>query len=188
MRGRIRMIFKLSRIRTCYPFRAALTFVILSVGMLSGRTVQGARIHGHRLHASSVRTEDSLGPAWTRFLDGGPTLWSHVRPPRFPSGLVLTYQNGRIVDTPLVDYLSWRRSLNPARFDLVHPTIGPALGGLTPPTPAIIPAPGGITAGKPPTSSNPVPEIGVPEPSTLSLGLALGAVAYAWRYRRKLKE
>jgi len=35
--------------------------------------------------------------------------------------------NGLLPDTPFYNYMRWRRSLNPARFDHYHPNLGPAL-------------------------------------------------------------
>src|SRR5262249_50627198 len=35
--------------------------------------------------------------------------------------------NGILPNTPFVNYLLWRRSLNPARFDFYHPRLGPLL-------------------------------------------------------------
>jgi hypothetical protein len=130
------------------------------------------------IHAYRLATPEVLGPAWARFLAGGPTLWALVTPPRLPSGLELQYQNGALVETPFVDYLYWRRSLNPARFDHYHPNIGPALGQLTPPTTAV---PGSTTTGTPPI--NPQPQNGVPEPASLPLALSLVGAGLWWRRR-----
>jgi len=47
-----------------------------------------------------------------------------------PQGLrmLLTPDNqGRLPDSSVIDYLHWRRSLNPTRFDRHHPFIGPML-------------------------------------------------------------
>ncbi|HEV3122529.1 MAG TPA: hypothetical protein VGY53_11530, partial [Isosphaeraceae bacterium] len=46
---------------------------------------------------------------------------------KIPSGIHLHLVNGLLPDTPLVEYLRWRRSLNPARFDFYHPNVGPML-------------------------------------------------------------
>lgn len=150
---------------------------------------RASAIRSHRLHPTSFRTDASLGSAWNHFLLGGPALWAEIQSPRFPSNLVLTKRNGNLVETPFVDYLFWRRSLNATRFDLVHPTIGPALGQLAPPAPAVVPTaiPSGSSQGSPPASTNPVPEFGVPEPTSISTGLMMIALAYAWRRRRSRK-
>jgi hypothetical protein len=128
------------------------------------------------IHAFRVATPDVLGPAWAQFLAGGPTLWADATPPSLPTGLILPYQNGALVETPFVDYLVWRRSLDPARFDQNHPKIAPALGQLIPPTTAV---PGSTTIGTPPI--NPQPQNGVPEPASLPLALSLIAAGLWWR-------
>ena len=191
MPGRIFMMPNATRPGRIRPARTiaalALAATVLLVFCPPG---PASAIRSHRHHATSFRTEDSLGSAWNHFLIGGPTLWASVRSPRFPSNVLLARRNGNLLETPFVDYLFWRRSLNPARFDLFHPALGPALGQLTPPSPAVVPTaiPGGSTqGGRPPTSTNPVPEVGVPEPTSLSTGLMMIAVAYGWRRRRSRK-
>jgi len=147
-----------------------------------------ARAGAIRSHAlpGPVRTELTLGPAWSRFLAGGPGLWAVARPPRFPSGLSLLTRNGQIVDTPFVDYLVWRRNLNPARFDRYHPFIGPALGRLLPPPSPPKnpnPAPGQID----PPITPPRPQVGTPEPGTISIAVVLTGIAWAYRRRSTRK-
>jgi hypothetical protein len=90
-------------------------------------------------------------------------------------------------------YLEFRRSLNPARFDLYHPTIGALLvendrlkSAMVCPTPAALPpasgtgggetAPGTPSAGGG-TGGGPIgPVVSVPEPATITL-LLVGSVA-----------
>jgi hypothetical protein len=58
-------------------------------------------------------------------LAGSHHVWPlHVK---IPMGIRLVVVNGLLPDNPLVEYLRWRRSLNPARFDHWHPRIGPML-------------------------------------------------------------
>ncbi|HEU5116692.1 MAG TPA: PEP-CTERM sorting domain-containing protein [Isosphaeraceae bacterium] len=40
----------------------------------------------------------------------------------------VTPTNGLLPNTPLYNYLMYRRSLNPSRFDYYHPVLGPILG------------------------------------------------------------
>ncbi len=118
--------------------RALAHAAALACGLyLLGGSADASAIRRHQIHAAAAfSNEASLGPAWQKFLSGGPTLWAFEKPPRFPSNLLLTTDNGVVVATPFVDYLEWRRSLNPARFDHYHPRIANALAQfLTPPTP-----------------------------------------------------
>lgn len=132
--------------------------------------------------AGPVRTELTLGPAWSRFLAGGPARWAVTRPPRFPSGLSLLTRNGQIVDTPFVDYLIWRRNLNPVRFDRYHPFIGPALGQLLPP-PSPPKPPTAVPGQIDPPITPPRPQVGTPEPGTISIAVILAGIALAYRKR-----
>ena len=192
MQGRISMMSNETWSRPLHFSRAVSTLALTATAILLLCPPGGASaIRTLRSHAPSFRTEASLGSSWNHFLIGGPTLWEAVRPPRFPSHLVLSMRNGNLVETPFLDYLVWRRNLNSARFDLVHPVIGPALGQLAPPAPPVIPIaiPGGTThGGGPGTSINPVLEVGVPEPTSISTGLVVIAVAYGWRRRRFIKS
>ena len=149
-----------------------LTFCAL--GLLAGPAV-ASPIRSH--HLIVVNNAQSLGPAWARFLAGGVSLWEIARPPRFPSGLVLpTNSKGTLVDTPFVEYLHWRRSLDPARFDLVHPNIATELGQFVPPTA------GGTSTGGGTKPFNPAPQ-NLPEPATLPIAIVLGGAGLAWRRR-----
>lgn len=152
---------------------------LLGIGLVTG-SATASPIRRHRIIV--VRNVDSLGSAWAHFLEGGPTRWAAVQSPRFPSGLLLPTTNGQLIDTPFVDYLDWRRSLNPRRFDHYHPFIGPALGNLIPPTNLTtpIPPPSSISsAGEP--SVNPAPQIGTPEPGSLAMSLTLIGAGILWR-------
>lgn len=94
------------------------------------------------------------------------------------------------VESPYFQYLLWRRSLNPARFDYYHPRLGPLLESITqlpqevfpPLIPPIVPQ---VT---PPPTKPTVPEIPVvpqvPEPSTLLIGLVLTAGGFWARHAR----
>jgi hypothetical protein len=117
-----------------------------------------------------------------------PTLWSHLSP-RVPRGLALSHNSdGTLAPSAFLDYLLYRRALNPARFDHYHPTIGPQLSTqlpalptvtvppITPPAPQIVPPP--LT---PPARQT------VPEPSTLLLGTAMIAgVGYMRRRQARM--
>lgn len=139
----------------------------------------------HPARATRSHALPANGTPWSRFLSGGPALWAEARPPRIPSGLHLLTHNGQLVATPFVEYLSWRRSLSPARFDHYHRVVGPELGMLLPPptVPTSTPIAGGISQGGPP-ALNPQPENGAPEPGALTMAFTLIA-AGLW-YRRRV--
>src|SRR5437868_4192444 len=79
-------------------------------------TVPASPIKHHRLAARS----DPEIRAWNKFLAGGPAHWSHARPPEITARIhVLMHKSMRSSD-PIsdlnVEYLMWRRSLDPVRF------------------------------------------------------------------------
>ena len=133
------------------------------------------------IHAEALKftTEADLGPRWKSFLAGGPALWAITTPPSFPSHLVLYYQaNGVPVETPFVDYLIWRRNLDPLRFDANHPGAGPVLELIKPPK---------TPSSTPPAGQNLTPP-SVPEPAALTVALTTAAAALGWRHRCRLQR
>ncbi len=83
---------------------------------------------------------------------------------------ILSAFSGNLPDSPFVDYLRWRRSLNPSRFDHYHPGLGSLLEE------------GNVSVTVDPPVVPPIkPE--VPEPSTWLLGAVL-AVAGIGAHRR----
>lgn len=163
--------------------RRALAAVAL--GLLLTTPAQASAIHSNAHW--KLRTEASLGPQWQRFLAGGTTLWATTRAPAFPSGLVLATSNGLPVETPFVDYLLWRRALDPTRFDHYHPNVGPELAQLTTPTltTATNQSAGSLTT---PTTTNPQPQTVVPEPDAILVGLVLMTAALGWHWRGRLNR
>jgi hypothetical protein len=96
-----------------------------------------------------------------------------------PTGIHLHLVNGVLPDTPLVEYLTWRRSLDPTRFDHWHPNVGPLIAesALNQQDPDQ-----GQTVTPPP--NNPGGNQ-VSEPSAALVGIALGAAA-GWLRRKAL--
>jgi hypothetical protein len=92
-----------------------------------------------------------------------------------------------IAASPMIDYLAWRRDLNPTRFDRFHPLLGPRIAQLlTPPltpvtgvptTPDVEPP---ITPLAPLTADPP----SVPEPT----GLMLIGLVSAWGLWRRARD
>ena len=155
--------------------------IACGLNVSSGEVSAGA-IRRHHVHAAAVyHTEASLGPAWQRFLSGGPSLWALARPPRFPSHLVLATRNGTLVSTPFVAYLEWRRGLAPARFDYFHPRIASALAQFLT-TPGAV-SPTTITTGPGTTTPTVQPQNTVPEPGTFAATLTLFGLGLCWRRR-----
>ena len=159
--------------------RGRVSWVVLAV-CLAGPVPGRSRLEASPIKTTTVVTSDTaatLGPAWAKFLIGGPFFWSVTPPPSFPSNLQLETNNGRVVDTPFVDYLVWRRNQDPTRFDFYHPVIGPELASLiiTPKTPS-----------NPPVNLQPqLP--GVPEPGGLVMALMIVTAFAGWRQRGWLK-
>lgn len=151
----------------CVVILGALALLVTTTGPAAASPI---RSHRH------IVTEAQLGPRWRAFLAGGPSRWALRPSPAIPTGLVLTYNSlGQIVDTPLAEYLKWRRSLNPTRFDRYHPYIGPPLAQTLVPPP-LTPTP------TPTPPINPQPQIpGVPEPASLLVGVVLMVAAATWR-------
>lgn len=159
---------------------AGLTLGVL-VGLIAG-PARASAILGSNLIA--VTDVSSLGPAWEQFLLGGPALWALESPPPFPSGLVLPTSNGQLVDTPFVNYLEWRRSLDPSRFDLNHPNIATELGQFVPTSTSV---PGSTSSGGGTTHVfNPTPQ-NLPEPGTFWIAVTLIGAGLATRLRISIR-
>jgi hypothetical protein len=192
-------------------------------GLMTGLGRQGRRVlrdlfllallPAGMAHASSMT---SLA-VWDRYLEGGPSLWARVAPPDITNNIhVVMWEGLRGADpaaNPDVQYLLWRQSLDPPRFDHYHPRVAAALQSLLPaatsaPSPSASPAPEAEQAGGPPpatTGSTPPPvtpppatgpesltpppsdsppPAAIPEPETLPMALILIAAGLWWRFRQ----
>lgn len=111
--------------------------------------------------------------------------------PHIPEALRVDVSKGVLPQTPFVEYLHWRQSLDPTRFDYYHPRLGRLLAEqnlvpVTVTTPSI-PNPGTPTT-TPPTSppiSPPQGQTIVPEPGMLSIAAMMIASAAAVGVYRK---
>jgi hypothetical protein len=89
--------------------------------------------------------------------------------------------------SPMIDYLLWRRSLNPQRFDFFHPRLGPSLGNHADP-PVTVSVPQNLVPTTP-TTPPLIPAVpqtiepNVPEPSTFVIGLLMGVWGVCSRRR-----
>lgn len=100
---------------------------------------------------------------------------------RGPRALALVATNG---ESPFLDYLRWRRSLNPARFDRYHPNLVAILDV----PPLVIPpyVPEDIPYPEPNPNPNPIPQVPqVPEPGSILVlaGLFGGAALLKRRWK-----
>ena len=116
--------------------------------ILGIQPMQAATTKKLELSPSEVKTFE----AWTHFLTDGPPTWSTTHAPAFTPAIRSTIWQVLDTDTqaqsivnPMIDYLEWRRSLDPTRFTHFHPNLSPALAqllsspslpaGVTPPSP-----------------------------------------------------
>jgi len=135
--------------------------------------------------------------SWVNFLNGGQQVWSQFQSP--PVTLAVreimqqALRSANATSNPWVQYLTWRRDLDPVRFDHWHPFMGHELQNLPPPPPPSNPQqPQGLNPGDPPPDNPPPDNPGhdlppaFPEPSSwmISLGI-LGAGL--WGRRRYTK-
>src|SRR5438270_4367431 len=88
--------------------------------------------------------------AWTKYLSAGPQVWSNKHAPSFTPAITSTIwqilktdTQGQSLANPMIDYLLWRRGLDPKRFTANHTRLSPALAQLlrAPSTPAGVPPP-----------------------------------------------
>lgn len=113
------------------------------------------------------------GGYWDRYYTRA--LADHKLQVQGPNALrVLSVYNGQLPDSPFVEYLLWRRSLNPTRFDHYHPGLGRLLeagnvGVTVDPKPVVPPGPP------------------VPEPATWLMG-GLLAAGGLWKHRRQRRD
>jgi hypothetical protein len=170
----------------------------------AGATASATPIRHHHIGAEAVSARDYRG--WVGYLAAGPRVWATVHDPEVTLAARQAIHRALQVSDPLsnpwIQYLEWRRDLDPARFDHWHPRLGPQLAQLlpVPTTPSTsvtsvsqpqttTPAqPQTITPGPPPNQQiiPPVvtpPAIQTPEPSALSISLLLLGAGAWWRRR-----
>jgi len=164
--------------------------VVLAGTLLFGvQSLQAATAKKFVLTPSEAKTFE----AWTNFLSAGTETWSTTHAPAFTPAIKTTIWDVLKTDTtaeavanPMIEYLEWRRSLDPTRFTYYHPNLSPDLAQL-------LSSPS-LPSGVPPPTYTPVPETptaaaqtvtppAVPEPGSLLLAAAMTGWGIWWRHR-----
>jgi len=175
--------------------------VLTSFLIIAIQPVPAATTKKLDLPASEVKTF----VAWTDFLSKGTATWSTTHAPAFTPAIrstiwqvLKTDTQGESLVNPMIDYLEWRRSLDPTRFAHYHPNLSPALAQLLdiPPLPTGVPTPTTTSdpqtapqeLSSPTTTTSPqtvtpaaVAPAPVPEPNSLLLAGAMTGWAIWWR-------
>ena len=140
---------KPTRTRTVRLFRVGLAGALI----LGVQPLQAATTKRFVLTPAEAKTFE----AWTKFLAEGTPTWSTTHAPAFTPAIESTIWQVLKTDTaaqsianPMIEYLEWRRSLDPTRFSFYHPNLSPALAQL-------LSSPS-LPANPPPPTDTPVPE------------------------------
>jgi hypothetical protein len=150
------------------------------------RTFAPLRASQELFQAGAVTTP-TLPAAWNLFLSTGPEVWATSQSPAFTISVrrsifqILNGDPATIAANPMVDYLIWRRDLNPFRFDRYHPYLGQRLAPLTLDPPTSVPVAPEVEPPITPLAPLEVTPPSVPEPSSLIL---IGLVS-AWGILRR---
>jgi len=163
--------------------------VVLAGALILGvLPLQAATTKKFVLSASEVKTFK----AWTNFLADGTQTWSTTHAPPITPAIKSTIWDVLKTDTvaeaisnPMIEYLEWRRSLDPSRFTAHHPNLSPALAQLlsSPSLPSGVPPPTYTPVPETPTDAQTVSPPAVPEPNTLLLAAAMTGWGIWWRRR-----
>ncbi len=152
----------------------------------AGSHTQAAPIRSLQAAYSQARALDRYEPYYLRALQQRtlkvevPVVLRSLRP----------YSNGMLPDSAFVDYLRWRRSLNPTRFDYYHPTTGymlvrdEVIRASTPLTPLVPPRVVRPSVVRPQVTNPPT----VPEPSTLVIAVVLVGATWCGKCWRRNHE
>jgi hypothetical protein len=168
--------------------------------LLGFQPSQAATSKKHVLTLPEARTLE----ARASLLAANARTWSTVDAPNFTLAMrraiweVLEYDTkAQALASPMIEYLEWRRSLDPARFTYYHPRLSPALAELLDsspvpstaslPTPTAVsdpsPAPQTLSPSTPISGAQATAAPAVPEPSSLLLAVTMTAWGIWWRHR-----
>lgn len=175
---------------------------------LSCRDADAAAIHRHGAEPSSAhfpsmtKAELSVFRQWSTYLLAGPSTWGQVEHPPWTEAVRKAAWESIKTDPgptdPMVNYLLWKRAIDPHRFAHAHSRLAPALHRIamsrSSSQPASLPTTGshsswGSTTSPPTTalaqatSQDNLAAPNVPEPSTLLLAVGMTAW-FARRMRR----
>ncbi len=141
-------------------------------------------------HREMARLDAEAGHSWSAYLLAGPKIWSSVIHPEVTpevrSAIWRALGSDAPESTAWVQFLLWKQSLDPARFDRNHPHVAPILNRISSeslvsqtPTPTTTPT----TPDTTPLTQPQTVTAAVPEPG--SWLLALGMTGWGlWRRRR----
>ncbi|MEW4566436.1 hypothetical protein AB1L88_01085 [Tautonia sp. JC769] len=163
-----------------------------------------ARAQSVQLRSESILSSQAFQRQeafFARALEQGMT---RVPRPQFLDVLLVPDVSGLLAESSTLDYLRWRRNLNPTRFDRNHPFIGPALErdrlvrnqSPIPMPPVTVPTDPGVPIIPPTTpqvpgpilgGGRPSPQVPIPEPGAFALwaAVAVGGSFALNRRRRK---
>ncbi len=159
-------------------------WLLAGVMLLLGGDRVGAAPIVHRDWSGADRTTIA---EWSRYLLGGPRVWSKVEHPPLTAAIEASIRKSLRTDPdgpdPMIGFLLWRLDIAPRRFAHYHPRLAPILTRISHTEtaaqqvvpPSILPP----TIQEENPSPPPVPE---PGPWLLSLGMIGWAV---WRARRR---
>jgi hypothetical protein len=179
----------------------AFLVTLLCAGWFAAEPAQAAAVKKLVLTPAQER----VFVVWTHYLSAGPETWAKTHAPPFTPAIrttiwdvLKTETQAQSLANPMIDYLLWRRSLNPRRFAANHPSLSPALAQLlsTPSLPAGVPPPTFTPVPQsavspqtvtPPPLVNPSPQTispsAIPEPRSWILAVGMTGLALWWRRR-----
>jgi hypothetical protein len=112
---------------------------ILLLLLVLGLSRTAAEASPIKHHAIATRTTRGV-QVWDEFVARGPSDWARVHPPTMSAQTSQTMhevwkhelKSADPASYPNIQYLLWRRALDPARFDHWHPGLGQALASVLP--------------------------------------------------------
>jgi hypothetical protein len=169
--------------------------LVLVLTGVAGVVVGSAGVEASTIHHRDLTAADAgVSGEWSKYLQGGPTVWAEVVHPPVTQAVVSEVWKDVKTDPggtdPMVEFLLWKQSVDPTRFAHYHPKLAPALhrislARLSPTTQAISPATGsgGTTSASTPASPPPTTEpqnlLPSPSPEPSTLLIAAGMAAWA---------